>query len=66
MTIFKAFFEIAEDKEKNFAKYDIKRLKENNDFFRLRIGKYRAIFTIVNHKLIIMVIDIDSRGGIYK
>ena len=63
---FKAFTDISQDIKSNFVKYDIKRLKDNTDFFRLRIGKYRAVFTIINDEFVIMVVDIDSRGGIYK
>ena len=36
------------------------------NFFRLRIGDYRALFTIENEILIIIVINIGSRGQIYK
>lgn len=62
----KAFTEISENINENFIKYDIIRLKGSTDFFRLRIGKFRAIFKIENEELLILVIDIDSRGGIYK
>ena len=50
------------------SNYDIKKYhhKKYDDIFRLRIGKYRAIFRIVKNELIIFVIDIDSRGDIYK
>lgn len=34
--------------------------------YRIRIGKYRVIYEIVDDLLIIMVFNIDSRGGIYK
>ena len=61
-----AFEEISKDIKGSFQVYDIVKLKGNSDFFRLRIGKYRAIFTIQNDELIILVINIDSRGGIYK
>ncbi len=45
---------------------DIKVLKGHKDLMRLRVGKYRIIYTIDNGKLLIIVIDIDSRGQIYK
>lgn len=35
-------------------------------YFRLRIGKYRAILDIQNDKSIIYVIKIGLRGNIYK
>lgn len=51
----------------NFEKYDIKQMKGNlEDCYRLRIGKYRAIYSIFEDILILHVIDIDSRGDIYK
>ena len=59
----KAFKNISEEK---FQEYDIKKIKGQKDFYRLRIGKYRAIYTIINDQLIILVLDIDSRGDIYK
>jgi len=61
----KAFSEIAEDTD-NLELYDIKKMKNIDNIKRLRIGKYRAIFTIENNILTIEVLDIDSRGGIYK
>ena len=48
--------------------YDIKdyHTSEIGDFFRLRIGKYRAIFKINKDVITILVLDIGSRGDIYK
>lgn len=45
---------------------DIKKLKGYDDLLRLRVGDYRIIYTIDNGKLIVLVIDIDNRGDIYK
>ncbi|HIV85523.1 MAG TPA: type II toxin-antitoxin system RelE/ParE family toxin [Candidatus Monoglobus merdigallinarum] len=42
---------------------DIKKL-QGKDGYRLRIGKYRALFDIADNKII--VYDIDSRGQVYK
>ena len=42
---------------------DVKRLK-NSDLYRLRVGKFRVIFN--RRGVIITVIEIDSRGQIYK
>ncbi len=58
-----AFRNIANGKEKN---YDIKKLEGYTDFYRLRLGKYRAIYTIRNDELVIIVFFIGSRGDIYK
>ena len=48
---------------------DIKAIKEYSDGrLRLRVGKYRVIYRYdLDGRLeILLVIDIDSRGGIYK
>ena len=64
---FRAFEEIAKDITK-INLYDIKdyHTSEIGDFFRLRIGKYRAIFKINKDFITILVLDIRSRGDIYK
>ena len=63
----KAFSEISTNIDR-VKLYDIKKFHHNqfNDIFRLRIGKYRSIFRIVDDEIIIIVFDIDSRGDIYK
>lgn len=63
----KAFTEISQEK-KQIKEYDIRRYysSEHDDLFRLRIGKYRAIFRIIEKEILIFVFDIDSRGDIYK
>ena len=63
----KAFSDISHDLN-NVCKYDIKKLHNPtyNDIFRLRIGKYRAIFRVIKDEILILVFDIDSRGDIYK
>jgi len=45
---------------------DIKKLKGKTDLFRLRIGKIRIIYQILNKELIILVISAGSRGNINK
>lgn len=44
---------------------DIKKLKGYENRYRLRIGKYRIIYEIYDEKLIIILADGGSRGGIY-
>lgn len=47
--------------------YDIKICRGNLDgLMRLKTGKYRTIFKIINGRLIIFIIKIDSRGDVYK
>ena len=45
---------------------DIKKLKWNKNLRRLRVWKYRILFEKYDDKLIILVIDIGSRGDVYK
>ena len=65
LRFFKAFDEISQDIE-NIKYYDIKNLKTKENIFRLRIGKFRALFSKRDDQLIILVINIGSRGEIYK
>jgi len=53
-------------KDLNFKNYDVKKLKGLENSFRLRISKFRIIFTVENNELLIEVIKADSRGDIYK
>jgi mRNA interferase RelE/StbE len=34
--------------------------------YRVRIGKYRVIYQVLNEILLIFIQDIDSRGDVYK
>ena len=45
---------------------DIKKLKGQDNQFRLRVGKYRFLFTIVEQRVIVYFYDLGSRGDIYK
>lgn len=45
---------------------NIKKLKGNDDLFRLRIGDYRIIYTVNHGELIVIVIDAGNRGEIYN
>ena len=36
------------------------------DTYRVRIGKYRVIYQVVNNLLLIFIQNIDSRGDVYK
>lgn len=66
LKFFKAFQELTENKD-NVKKYDIKKFRCNNDYsYRLRIGSYRALFEVHKDTIIVLVLNIDSRGDIYK
>ena len=49
-----------------FDTLDIKKLKWYENRYRLRVGKYRILFEKYEDKLVILVIDVWSRGDIYK
>ena len=36
------------------------------DVFRLRVGAYRVVFTIIQEEVLIYVIKIGPRGDVYK
>jgi mRNA interferase RelE/StbE len=36
------------------------------DAFRLRVGRYRVIYAIDNEEVVILIIKIGHRGGVYR
>jgi len=48
----------------NLKNLDVKKIVGSESFYRLRIGKYRVLFEIVNNKII--VYKIDHRKNIYR
>jgi len=61
---YNAFFSLAQTKDLNL--FDIKKLVTNfsKDYYRLRKGKYRAIFTIEEDDF--YVLTISKRAEVYK
>ena len=45
---------------------DIAKLEGYENHYRLRVGKYRLLYEIIESQILIYAYDIDSRGGIYK
>ena len=45
---------------------DTKVLKGLKNHYRLRVGKYRFLYEIIEEKIFIYIYDADSRGDIYK
>ena len=45
---------------------DVKKLQGNTEDYRLRVGKYRIIFSKDEKNLIINIIQIASRGEVYN
>jgi mRNA interferase RelE/StbE len=44
---------------------DIKRMQGTENRFRLRVGTYRVIYSIIDNELIVIVVKIGSRGDVY-
>lgn len=45
---------------------DIKPLSGHENLYRLRVGTFRVIYTIIGDLLIVRVLEIGSRGDVYK
>jgi mRNA interferase RelE/StbE len=48
------------------AKLDIVKIAGEEDTFRLRIGKYRALFKIYEKENVIVVVNLDLRKRVYR
>lgn len=49
-------------------KVDVKRIKgKKNDYFRIRLGSWRVIYTVINGKIVVIsTLLAGARGDIYK
>lgn len=45
---------------------DTKKLQGTDNRYRLRIGKYRILYEILEKQILIYAYDADSRGEVYK
>lgn len=62
-----AFKEICKNPYQNYkGKYDIVRMQGIKNYFRIRFGDYRVIYTIEKGKFIITIVKADNRGSVYK
>ncbi len=50
----------------NIDMLDIKKLKGYDNRYRLRIWDYRILYEIYDDILIVVALDGDNRGGVYK
>ncbi len=46
--------------------FGVVKLKGSNDFYRLRAGDYRIIYTIEKDRLLILILKIGNRKDVYK
>jgi len=61
--IIKAIEKLAEDP----IPHDAKRIYGTNEkLFRIRVGDFRVLYRIDYEKIIIIVVDIDSRKRVYR
>ena len=47
---------------------DVKRIKgKRNDYYRIRLGSYRVVYTLINDKIIVITTLLaGARGDVYK
>lgn len=64
--IIKAKFELLKQDPYDSRHLDIKKLKGFDNRYRLRIWDYRIIYEIYDDILIVLVVEGDNRGDIYK
>ncbi len=44
----------------------VKKLTGYENFFRIRVGDWRIIYAIEDDQLIVLVLEISTRGGAYR
>lgn len=45
---------------------DTKKLAGHANSYRTRVGSYRIVYEIEDDKLLVWILDVGSRGGIYQ
>lgn len=45
---------------------DVKKIKGDDNLYRIRSGKYRILFRIFDEKVMILIVDVDHRKDVYK
>lgn len=43
-----------------------KKLEGYSDLYRIRVGDWRIVYTIEDDQLIVLVVEISPRGGVYR
>lgn len=44
----------------------VKKLSGYENYYRIRVGDWRIIYAVEEDRMIILVLEIGSRGGVYK
>ena len=66
LKFFEAFTELSKNSNLRASSFDIVVMQGYKNVYRLRIGQYRAIFTVAKEIRILKVMKIDSRGDVYR
>jgi len=66
LKFFEAFTELSKNSNLRASSFDIVVMQSYKNAYRLRIGQYRAIFTLAKEIKILKVMKINSRGDVYK
>ena len=61
--VYKAYIEMLENP---FSNHNCIRLKGLRNIYRKKVGDFRIIYEVRDNELLIIVVDIDSRGQIYN
>ena len=46
--------------------HGVSKLQGEDDLYRIRVGKYRVIYTIVDDRLIVTVVRVGDRKDVYR
>ena len=66
LKFFEAFTELSKNSNLRASSFDIVVMQGYKNVYRLRIGQYRAIFTVAKEIKILKVMKIDSRGDVCR
>ena len=66
LKFFEAFTELSKNSNLRASSFDIVVMQGYKNVYRLRIGQYRAIFTVAKEIKILKVMKRDSRGDVYR
>ncbi len=56
----------AEELEEDPRPHGTKKLKGEDDLYRIRVGDYRILYTIEDDKLIVLVVRVGHRKDVYQ
>lgn len=66
LKFFKAFKELSKNSNLRASSFDIVAMQGYKNVYRLRIGQYRAVFSVEKEIKVLKVVKIESRGDVYK